>query len=195
MTRIRAAFDRPLDASEFPRLRFSIEDAQCAANEWGLNCGPAAIAAVLGLTLEELRPHLFDFEQKRYTNPTLMWQILGGLGVWWRKSSVCLSLPCEEECLWPAYGLARVQWEGPWTDPGVPQRVRYRHTHWVASRSVPGLERQVFDINCMCVGGWIAVTEWSQDVVPWLLSQCEPKANGNWHLTHVVEVGYPSKRN
>jgi hypothetical protein len=31
------------------------------------NCGPGAIAAICGLTLDDLRPHLGDFEQKRYT--------------------------------------------------------------------------------------------------------------------------------
>ena len=55
---------------------FSFEEAQRAGDEWGLNCGPAAIATMTRLSLDELRPHLGDFEQKHYTNPTLMWSIL-----------------------------------------------------------------------------------------------------------------------
>ena len=70
-------------------------------------------------------------------------------------------------------------------------RVRYRHTHWVASAAEPGSENNIFDINCMCVGGWVPLSEWSGHVVPWLLAQCEPKANGKWHLTHLIEISRP----
>jgi hypothetical protein len=37
-------------------VRFTLDEAQAAADTWGMNCGPGAIAAVLGLTLDELRP-------------------------------------------------------------------------------------------------------------------------------------------
>jgi hypothetical protein len=53
--------------------RFTEADANRAHDEWGANCGPGAIAAILALTLDELRPYMGDFESKRYTNPTLMW--------------------------------------------------------------------------------------------------------------------------
>ena len=159
--------------------RFTIDDANRAQAEWGANCGPGSIAAVLGLTLDELRPHLGDFEQKRYTNPTLMWDILKRLGVSWRVVRGAQT--------WPAFGLARVQWEGPWTAPGVPMRVRYRYSHWVGAATIEGAVR-VFDLNCMCVGGWVSLEEWRGSVVPWLLKELYPKADGKWHLTHVVEV-------
>ena len=45
-----------------------------------------------------------------------------------------------------------------------------------------------FDINAMNSGGWIEVNDWAGSLVPWLLSECEPKANGRWHLTHAIEV-------
>jgi hypothetical protein len=51
----------------------------------------------------------------------------------------------------------------------------------------------IFDVNAMSVGGWIAVSTWQNNLVPWLLKQCEPKANGNWHLTHCVEIE-PTRR-
>src|ERR1017187_9653230 len=91
---------------------FTLEDAERAGDEWGLNCGPAAIAVMNRLSLEELRPHLGDFEQKRYTNPTLMWSILKSIGASWKLR--------KDGHKWPKYGLVRVQWEGPWTAPGVP---------------------------------------------------------------------------
>lgn len=37
-------------------VRFSLEDAQRAAETWGANCGPGALAAVLGLSLDAVHP-------------------------------------------------------------------------------------------------------------------------------------------
>ena len=64
-----------------PGLRFTFADGQKAWEEWGFNCGPGALCAAL--TPEQLRPHLLDFESKRYTNPTLMEDVLNGMGVGW----------------------------------------------------------------------------------------------------------------
>ena len=172
-----AVLDRPAAAP------FDVDAAQAAADAWGMNCGPGAIAGILGKTLVEIRPHLGDFEKKGYTNPTLMFDILGRLGVRWKKI----------EKVWPHYGLVRVQWEGPWTAPGVPMAARYRHTHWVGAQR---LERAgavwVFDINAICVGGWIPFEEWSGQLVPWLLKECETKADGKWHITHSLEIALAS---
>lgn len=160
-------------------LKFSVEDGDRAFDEWGANCGPGAIAAILGLTLAELRPHLGDFEAKRYTNPTLMWEILKRLDVDWRL--------CKPPA-WPTYGLVRVQWEGPWTEPGVPMRVRYRHTHWVGCCTAEN-SIGIFDINAIGNGtGWCALSDWEGILVPWLLKETQPKANGKYHLTHSVEI-------
>ena len=170
---MNAVAERPLPAA------FDVDAAQRAADEWGANCGPGAIAAILGKTLDEIRPHLGDFERKRYTNPTLMFETLKRLGVTWKK----------RELVWPHHGLVRVQWEGPWTAPGVPMAARYRHTHWIgAQRFGRAAEIWVFDINCICVGGWVPFEEWSGQVVPWLLKECEPKASGAWHFTHCIEI-------
>lgn len=163
------------------RPRFTEADAQRAYEEWGANCGPGAIAAVLGMTLDQLRPHMSDFERKHYTNPLLMWEVLNRLGAKWRIVKPPRS--------WPNYGLARVQWEGPWTAPGVPPRVAYRHTHWVGAQySAQRQDTGIFDINAMNSGGWVSVSDWAGTIVPWILEQCEPKASGRWHLTHVVEI-------
>jgi hypothetical protein len=161
-------------------VRFYQAEVESAADTWGLNCGPAAVAAICNLTLDELRPHLGDFEAKRYTNPTLMWSILNSIGAKWR-----LVTPART---WPAYGLARVQWEGPWTAPGVPARVSYRFSHWIGAQQGKA-SVGIFDVNAMNTGGWIDVNDWAGILVPWLLKQVAPKADGRWHLTHVVEVG------
>lgn len=170
--------------------RFTQADVSRAATEWGLNCGPAAVAAVCGLTLDELRPHLGDFEQKGHTTPTLMWQILGNLqrarliGGLWIRSMGSGTLP------WPLYGLARIQWEGPWTAPGVPVRARYPRSHWIGCAWIDD-DTSIFDVNCMSVGGWVRLGVWSECVVPWILKECVPRANGLWHVTHAVEIERP----
>ncbi len=153
-------------------VQFTVDDANRAHDAWGANCGPGAIAAVLNLTLDELRPHLRDFEAKRYTNPSLMYSVLRGLGVLFdvRMSS-------GRGDIWPFYGLARIQWEGPWMAPGVPVQARYRHTHWIGCHG-----EDVFDINCISVGGWVPLVEWRDEVAPWL------HAYGGWHLTHSIEI-------
>lgn len=106
----------------------------------------------------------------------LMYAALRSLGVRWTTSKD-----------WPQYGLVRIQWEGPWTAPGVPMRVRYRHTHWIGGRRI-GDAVEVFDINCICVGGWISLAEWQSQVIPWILRECVPKADGKWHITHSLDL-------
>jgi hypothetical protein len=166
-------------------LRFTLADAERASDEWGCNCGPSALAAVTGRTLDEIRPLMGEFEKKRYTNPTLMFECLKRSGAnWWTVAGV------------PTHGLIRVQWEGPWTAPGVPPRVAYRHTHWIGIKNplhasmLDQVHRTagIFDINAMNSGGWIAYTDWATILVPWLLQQCEPKANGRFSFTHFIEV-------
>jgi len=160
-------------------LPYSCDDAEAAYKEWGMNCGPGAIAAVVRMTPDELRPHMGDFERKGYTNPTLMFAILRSLGVRWRAI---------DRGVWPGYGLVRIQWHGPWMNEGVPIPARYRHTHWIGHRDLHGGGHEIFDINCIGVGGWIPREEWKSQFVPWFLPQVEPKSDGNWSMTHVLEI-------
>lgn len=178
-----------------PSPKFTHEEALAAGDQWGLNCGPAAVAAICGLTLAELRPHLGDFESKGYTNPTLMAQILASVGAPVIESGR-LNWRFEMQRTgpkpWPRYGLVRVQWEGPWTGEGVPMAARYRHTHWVGASATDPNDVGIWDVNCLNNGtGWVALKEWSEIVVPWLLRECHPRANGRWHLTHAVEIANP----
>lgn len=167
--------------------RFTLQDQERAFAQWGANCGPGAIAAICGLTLDEVRPQMGDFESKRYTNPSLMWATLDRLGVAWRKLPAPLT--------WPQWGLARIQWHGPWTAPGVPARVAYRHTHWVGACNSERNGIGVFDINALNNGtGWCSLKNWGETLVPWLLSEVEPGADGLWSLTHAVEISRFSGR-
>jgi hypothetical protein len=169
--------------------RFTEADADRACDEWGSNCGPAALAVVAGLTLDEVRPHLGDFEAKRYTNPTLMLDSLRRLNL---SRMGCCKCGDENHCVaWPSFGLARIQWEGPWTQPGVPIRARYRYTHWVASCLGRAGDVGIFDVNCLNNGsGWVSLADWSSIVVPHILKLYQ-RASGRWHITHSIEVKRP----
>jgi len=170
-------------------VRFTLDEAQKAGDEWGFNCGPGALCAILGMTPAEIRPHLGDFERKGYTNPTLMADTLARCGAGYEqvyRGDTPSVLPNLK------HGLMRVQWGGPWTKPGVPMRVRYRHTHWVGVRANTS---EIFDINAMCVGGWVPVAEWATQLTPWLIKECCPTGDGTFWPTHGVEVYLPNVTN
>jgi hypothetical protein len=160
------------------------EEADRAWREWGCNCGPAAISAVLPMSLDQVRPHMGDFEAKRYTNPSLMWAALRSLGV--RFSYRGGNLGRDN---WPRYGLARIQWEGPWTAPGVNPKAAYRHTHWVGANARNRSNIGIFDVNAVANGsGWCPLADWVDVIVPHILREAVPRAAGGWHITHAVEV-------
>lgn len=59
----------------------------------------------------------------------------------------------------------------------------------------PGdLEVGVFDINALANGsGWVAQVDWERLVVPFILEEY-PRANGNWHITHSIEIDREAAR-
>lgn len=164
-------------------LRFTQDDLNKANDEWGLNCGPAAIAAIYGLTPDEVRPHMQEFEQRGYTNPTMMYRILNGLPGQWTVR-IRGNKPAEID--FPEHGLARIQWEGPWTAPGVHPAAAYRFTHWVGAAFGANGSRGVFDVNA---GYWISFEDWRRQMVPWIIENLvDKRATGKWFITHAIEV-------
>jgi hypothetical protein len=136
----------------------------------------------MGMMLEEVRPHLGDFERKGYTNPKLMFETLDRIGRPRRRIGRQL----------PNFGLVLIQWEGPWTEPGVPPRAAYRHTHWVGwcTKSRYG-DEAAFDVNALGgrdFNGWVYYAAWSTVVVPWIVQNCVPRGNGRWHVKLGIEV-------
>lgn len=173
----------------------TLAEVQAAYDTWGMNCGPGALCAVTGMAPNQVRRHLGDFGHKRYTNPTMMAGALRSLRIPFRRKyevpgPVTKQRPRDED--WPEFGLVRVQWGGPWTKPGVPMRVRYRLTHWIAVAHREGVletaHRGVFDINAIAAGGWVAWSDWVNELVPWILQQCVPKADGEFWPTHMWEI-------
>lgn len=78
-------------------------------------------------------------------------------------------------------GIYRIQFLGPWLDPGVPPRVAYFHTHWVAVRG-PWVLDTVVDPS-----SWIRLTEW---IVRIHAYSNEAPSTG-WKWTHFYELPQP----
>lgn len=178
--------------------RFTLADAERANDAWGCNCGPASLAAICGLTLDEVHRHFPGFVG--YTNPTLMFNALGSwskaTGRTWKPSTMNATAGSNAGRTWPRYGLARIQFEGPWMQPGVPIAARYKHTHWVGARQAvyrgqPGVD--VWDINALAdgLGGWRPLEWWSGVIVPALTAEIR-RATGGWHITHAIEIDRPT---
>lgn len=158
-------------ASTPPPLKFTETDAARAYHEWRCNCGPSALAACLGWTLDQVRPHLADFETRGTMNPTQMIAALISAG-FARKDAPS----------WPMHGLVRIQWGGPWLKPEVPKAAAYQHTHWVASKR-DDRECWVYDIN----GGWTTFDAWEATVVPPIVAGIK-RCDGTWEPSHCWEV-------
>src|SRR4029077_3207218 len=112
-------------------------DVDQAHAEWGANCGPCAIAAILERPLADVRPLLGSFETCWHMNGGAISAALQRAGVrvgHWIKGD------------WPKRrGIAYIQICGPWDAPGVPVVAAYKHTHAVAMEVVEG-ERMVYDV-------------------------------------------------
>lgn len=153
---------------------FTPPDVESANAEWGANCGPAALAAITGKTLAEIRPHLDGFATRRYMNPTHMYAALCALK--WNFVPIGKNLPAK--------GLAFIQWGG---FESLPMGVQYQHTHWIAvSRSFAGAE-QIFEINACDTGGWVSSADWKK-VMPILIKENKIGANGKWSVRTGIKV-------
>lgn len=176
------------DINTIPSLEFTQEDAERAWREWGMNCGPAALAAIMSFRLNDARRivETVGFAQKKYMNPTMMMQAvqLSGSVVVNQRRRYTKPLLLEEqvEKEFPEHGLARIQWSGPWTEPGANERWAYSYTHWVASWRMGGWTL-IYDIN----GGMMNFRDWRANIVPHIISTIK-RADGNFFVTHSWEI-------
>lgn len=165
-------------------MPFSLEDLRRAYDEWGCNCGPAALAFALQVPIDDVRYVIPGFDQKRYTSPSMMAGALTGLEVRSRsfkslyagKPVLVLPTDSTEVC------LVRIQWAGPWTYPGTNPRWAYRQTHWIAAWW-EAETMKVFDVN----SGVVDLLDWTASVVPEIL-RLYPRASGLWWPTHVWRI-------
>lgn len=168
-------------------LQFSSADMERAFHDWGCNCGPSALAVVLGITLDAARDLIVDFPSRKYTSPTMMGAALASFGATYGEISKCRKVPatlCPD--VLPDHGLVRVQWTGPWTEPGVNPKWAYRVTHWFATFMLEPRcpeHRVIFDVN----SGPSTWEHWLS-TIPKAITDSIPRADGGWYLTHLWEV-------
>lgn len=155
-------------------------DVEDAYDAWGANCGPCALAAVLGVPVSRVRRLFPDFERKPWVNPSTMWTALTLA----RRKAV------KRGWDWPAYGLACVQWDGWWCAKDKPVKLAYRYTHWIAVAHTE-YGRMVYDVNAAVegedvMGGWVPFAWWRDEVAPEIIASIPGAIN--WWLRWTCEV-------
>lgn len=162
-----------------PTLLFDSTDCDVANQAWGCNCGPASLAAALVVTLDSVRPWVeaAGFAEKRYMSPTMM-----------KAALRAANRPFESRDIhgplkgFTTHGLMRIQWHGPWTQPGMNPKWAYWYTHWIAGWWCSG-RVILFDVN----GGLMPLDEWEDEIVP-AITKAIPRADGRWSITHSWEL-------
>jgi hypothetical protein len=162
-------------------MRYPFTEAQFnqAADEWGCNCGPSALAFALQRPLSVAGQAIPEFKEKQYTSPTMM-----------RSALVLLLTPFSaavtdrDNMFSKRVALVRIQWTGPWTAPDVNPKWKYRQTHWICTwLDGPATEGPIpllFDCN----GGIQTIGDWEANIVP-ALTALYKRADGGWHPTHI----------
>ena len=172
-----------------------VEEAYAA---YGASCGPVSLAAILQRSVMSLRPFLGNFEWRGYCNVRHLLSALSALGLGrrtWTLNASALHqafLAAEEPSVFPPlYGLAFVQWRGPWLKPGVPVAVAYRYTHWVGIAMTEEYGQMVYDINAWSSddqrGAWVPVAWW-EDEIPPAITCTIPRADGGYYVRTALEV-------
>lgn len=198
VTNARAAEDRLtaelVKLCQVLQLPAVLPDTTEADLAWGANCGPMSLAAVLGLpTVEAARPLVLPF--RGFMSPTDMTTALaraiaqhhpGGQA---RAARVASGAPDP----WPQLGLVRIQWIGPWCDPGVNPRAAYRHTHWIGVRTVEAGHLDVGKLPPVVMvydatpNRWIPLWAWER----WCPSLWPKRATG-WAPVNRIDVALPT---
>lgn len=173
-----------------PRCLYTPADVDAAHDAWKANCGPTALAALLGMELAAVRPAFPWFPERPWSSPSqIMQAIVSARG---EQNATRLSVDRYagargEVTRLPSFGLATIQIDGPWCQLSNP-RVAYRYTHLVASQKVDG-EVWVYDVNAgpdERPGAWGPSGWWAQHIMP-LLVQGKKGATG-WFVKVSIEV-------
>lgn len=161
----------PPPAMEYTDAYFTPPDAIEAHEAWGANCGPCALAAMLGVPVADVRQHFPGItERGGWCNPTQMRAALTSAG---RRFTV-VHQPGRCDPRVPA-AMVLVQFTGPWTAADANPRWAYRHTHWIAVRSGHGGRQWVYDVNA---DGWTTLADWGR-VTAAELVRLTPRATGS----------------
>lgn len=181
--------------------RAVLTPAELEANAWA-SCGPAAVAALLGRPLAEVRPAFPDQrEGKTWTNLSMMFAALARLMLRVKATSVDVAahegLPAKT---WPLRGLVLVQLRGRWDAMPVNHPAQLSHTHWIAVAPAGHpigdgwtTAPAAFDVNLVGAPklekqhGWTALEAW-KGALPEMLARQIRGASGGWWVRAGIEV-------
>lgn len=172
---------------------YTEQDFDKAYSEWGANCGPGALAFALQVGIDQVRGMIPDFEDKRFTSPTMMKKALSGREV--EFINLLGNGAARSEVFGDLVALTRIQWTGPWTKEGSNPRWAYRYTHWIATwkladdADLAGIGElkagtdMVFDVN----GGIRTFESWKVEIAT-ILSAMHARAGGGFFPTHCYRL-------
>ena len=167
------------------------EKAPCLAFDWqhqaaalrllGANCGPGAIAGMVGSTPAYVAKMMSPKLQKiKGTTETMLRDTLTDLGVSWHDTTPG----------WVEYGIVRIQFDGAWMHSSNPF-AKYYESHWIGVCSHVPKKPVVFDINAIKMGGWTSLRDWTQHVLPRLLPPLDAGGTGGWFISDALEITLP----
>jgi hypothetical protein len=162
-----------------PIVRNIVPDLNEQHRLWGANCGPSALAAILGMTAAEVRPLVERVQGGRFLNYMNAGHLIDALRQAGRQ---VWRVECSRgQVQWPkARELCVIQFDGPWCEPEVPAKARFRHTHIVASIR-GGI--MIYDGNANC---WLPKQEWQDKIMPVL--QRDVRRSTGWYTCTVLDV-------
>lgn len=170
-----------------PPLKFNADDLLQAHVSWGCNCGPAALAACLGLTLNDVKGSLGRFRQLGYMNREMMFEAVVKLG--FRCEANLMEGDQDGIDRYPEHGLCLVQFSGPWMHGAAasPKWAKL-HTHWIACKKRPNEPAWIFDVN----SAWLPIEKWQQETIPALL-RTDKQRDGMYWLDISWEIRRPTR--
>lgn len=172
---------------------FTPTDMDDANIAWLANCGPGALAALLGVQVMEVRPRFPHFPEKARTNLTQMQEAMG------RSRRETPAPPVELAPAGPfprieRAAMVQIQWTGRWTSPAANARYAWadmlKNSHWTAARMTPAHGLWVYDVNFNIdgpvSGGWMPVAAWERNIAPSMIK--EKKSRTGWYAKEILHL-------
>lgn len=151
-------------------------DIETAASEWGANCGPCSLAALLDVPVAKVKAVLNGFDKRKYMNPTHMKEALTRAGIEHRSLGRQM----------PTHGLAFIQWGG---HEKKPHFVQYQFTHWIAVEPPPSnvidVWPTVFEVNAPYL---VEFREWERQMPD--IAQRGGIGDGTYFVRTGIEVSF-----
>jgi hypothetical protein len=157
-----------------PSSLYTPPDVDQAHAEWGANCGPAALAAIIGSPLAAVKDAFqrYGFGQRGYCNPSQMVQAVRDLGHSAELTRHARTGIRGRE--FPQHGVVFLQFTSEYIDC-LPIPAQYRLTHWIGMHSFGGDSLCVYDVN----SGWEPWQDWCVEVWP-RLAAANRNATESW---------------